>query len=173
MEYPCLILTADYRPKSILPLSTISWQESFRLLFLKKISVLEWYDAEVHTPTTTFKIPALAAIKRFTYNKSDKTVRFSRQNIFIRDCFTCLYCDEVFSPKELTIDHVIPRSKGGENSWKNAASCCKVCNLKKGNTVGVYVPKYPPFVPDQKNLVSRKHIISDQIKHDSWRTYLE
>lgn len=172
MDYPCLILTADYRPKSLLPLSTIPWQESFRLFFLKKITVLDWYSHVVHTATTEYRIPALAAVKRFSYAKSDKSVRFTRQNIFLRDSHRCAYCGEVFVTHELTVDHLIPTSKGGKNNFFNTITACRACNSAKGDSVGVWKPLWEPFNPDYKSLIARKQIIAHQIKHASWEPFL-
>ncbi|MCM8525156.1 MAG: HNH endonuclease [Lentisphaeraceae bacterium] len=61
-----------------------------------------------------------------------REARFSRRNIFIRDNYTCQYCHKKFSPKELNIDHVIPRSRGGKTTWDNVALSCIKCNTVKG-----------------------------------------
>src|SRR5438132_6759835 len=57
----------------------------------------------------------------------------SRKNILLRDHSTCQYCGRQFTPSELTLDHVLPRSRGGESTWDNLVACCKRCNHQKGN----------------------------------------
>lgn len=169
-QYPCLILTADYRPQSVFPLSTISWKDSFRLQFLNKINVIDWYDKEIHSATKSFKIPALAAIKKFSYHQKDKTIRFTRGNIFLRDHYTCAYCHEIFDSDDLTIDHIIPTSKGGQNNWYNVTTACYDCNTKKGNSVVGWSPLHEPFKPDQKSLLTKRK--TQKILHPSWEPYL-
>jgi hypothetical protein len=57
----------------------------------------------------------------------------SRKNILLRDHSTCQYCGTQYPPSELTLDHVLPRSRGGESAWDNLVACCKRCNHRKGN----------------------------------------
>ena len=63
-----------------------------------------------------------------------KKLSFQDQCIF-RDMFTCQYCKNVFEKKDLTIDHIIPKSKGGETNWLNVTTCCKSCNLSKADKI--------------------------------------
>lgn len=65
--------------------------------------------------------------------KFSKRVRFCREHIFLRDNFTCQYCNKKLSSKLLTIDHVIPLSRGGKNKWTNVVAACSKCNNVKGN----------------------------------------
>jgi len=167
----CLILQADYRPKSLLPLSTISWQSAIRLSFLKKIKVIEWYDDVVRSPTLTMKIPAVAVIKKY-YHNYKKEIMLTKHNIFLRDVFTCQYCLNVFEPKNLTIDHVIPTSKNGSHSWENLTTSCLSCNLKKGNSIGIYKPHIYPFKPDNNLLINRKQKLNHVLLHESWKDYI-
>lgn len=166
----CLLLNADYRPLSYLPLSTISWHQAVKLSFMDKITIIERYDDwEVHSPSLTIKVPALAITKE--YMKYKKSVRFSRKNLYMRDNWTCNYCDEVFEPKDLTIDHVIPLSKGGKTIWENVTTCCSVCNGRKSDSM-LFKPLRKPFIP------SVGHILplaakTWNIRHESWKTYLQ
>ena len=85
-------------------------------------------ELAVRTPSGAIKIPRLVLLR--DYNRVPRTpLRLSRRNIFLRDEYRCQYCG---STHELTIDHVIPRSRGGESSWTNLVSCCRSCNLSKG-----------------------------------------
>jgi len=108
-----LILNANYQPLSWLPLSVIPWQQAIKLQFMDKIKVLEYYDDwQVHSPSITMNVPALAITK--DYHAFQKGVRFSRSNMYLRDLFLCQYCSGTFDDHELNIDHVQPLSKGGK-----------------------------------------------------------
>jgi len=91
-----------------------------------------------------------------------RQVRFSRQNIFLRDHNSCQYCGQQFSRKELNLDHVIPRSRGGRTSWDNIITSCLRCNRRKGghllNEVGMKL-KHPPRRPRWQavSIFSRKN----------------
>ena len=166
----CLILNQDFRPLSFLPLSAIPWQQAIRLSFLDKISVLEHYeDRDIHSPSQTFKMPALAVTREFM--KYNQTVKFSRKAVYLRDLYTCGYCDEVFADKDLTLDHVVPQSRGGKTSWTNITTACVKCNHAKGNKQ--MLPNRMPFKPEYWHIVgnSMKNP-SFQIKHPSWKPYL-
>jgi 5-methylcytosine-specific restriction endonuclease McrA len=86
----------------------------------------------IHTPSIRIRIPEvilLTTFNGFVYHE----VRFSRRNIFERDRNTCQYCGKRFSKCDLTLDHVIPRSRGGCDSWENLALACVRCNIRKGS----------------------------------------
>jgi 5-methylcytosine-specific restriction endonuclease McrA len=164
-----LILNANYQPLSWLPLSVIPWQQSVKLHFMGRISVLEYYDDwEIHSPSLTMNVPALAITK--DYHSFSKGIRFSRQNLYIRDLFQCQYCGETFEPYDLNIDHVIPLSKGGKTNWENCATSCKKCNHNKGNKL--IKPIREPFRPDYWTLTARRKQFNYNIKHKSWLDYV-
>ncbi len=87
----------------------------------------------IKSPSVAILIPD--AIYLPYYESLPKTeVVFSRQNLLLRDKFRCQYCGKLLkNPKDRTIDHVIPKSRGGKTVWTNVVLCCKKCNLKKGN----------------------------------------
>ena len=165
----CLILNADYRPLCYLPLSTIPWQQAVKLSFLDRIKILETYDDwVVHSPSTTMRVPALAITKE--YMKYKRAVRFSRKNLYLRDLYQCQYCGETCDTHELTIDHVIPVSKGGKTTWDNCVTACYDCNFEKGNKH--QLPRRLPFKPSYWHLVgANAEKLGWHIKHPSWRDY--
>jgi 5-methylcytosine-specific restriction endonuclease McrA len=78
------------------------------------------------------KLPSIIALK--DYVPHNHIPAFTRFNVFLRDDFTCQYCyDKKFSTKELTFDHLIPRSKGGLTNWENVVTACSHCNWTKGS----------------------------------------
>ena len=101
-----------------------------------------------------------------------KQVNFTRRNLYKRDNYTCQYCVEGFTPRDLTIDHVIPRSRGGVNNWNNCVTSCESCNSKKANRTPqesgmtlVKQPKTPKWTPIAGMLPA--------MRPDSWDKFLK
>ena len=105
---PALVLNADYRPLSYYPLSLWSWQDSIKSVFLDRVVIINNYDRVIRSPSFSMKLPSVIALKNYIRPQSDPN--FTRFNVFLRDKFSCQYCG---SSKELTFDHLLPRSKGG------------------------------------------------------------
>ena len=129
-SHPALVLNADYRPLSYLPLSLWSWQDAVKAAWLDRVQIIAEYDHIVRSPTTEIRIPSVVVLR--DYIKPQKTVAFTRFNLFLRDEFTCQYCGV---GHDLTFDHVIPRAHGGITSWENVVAACQKCNLVKGSRV--------------------------------------
>jgi 5-methylcytosine-specific restriction endonuclease McrA len=92
----------------------------------------EMHDPDVvHTISRRIRIPRVIILQ--VYDRFPRVnVRFSRQNIYLRDKLTCQYCGKKFQRSDLNLDHVIPRSRGGRTTWENIVCSCVACNLKKG-----------------------------------------
>ena len=122
-----LKLDATYRP-----IGVVDCLEALVMCIVGKATAVEEYEEEISSPSITFKIPSVIVLK--TVVKFISTgIRPSRNNILWRDKDQCQYCGVIESARDMTIDHVIPRSRGGENTWSNLVTCCKRCNQKKGN----------------------------------------
>lgn len=86
----------------------------------------------IHSPSLKIMVPRV--IRLLTYDKLPKhDVRLTRKSLYKRDKYVCQYCGHKFSTEELTIEHIVPRSKGGRNTWENLVAACIPCNRKKGN----------------------------------------
>jgi len=165
-----LVLNADGQPYSVLPLSTISWQESIKYLILEKVHVLEWYDEwMVSSPNWETKVPAVVMIKR--YIKKNADVRFSKYNVMLRDNFRCQYCGIDVTRSTATMDHVLPVSRGGPTTFENVVTSCGPCNTSKGNNL-LPVPKRIPTKPNYYELVKNKENLDMKLKHPSWSKFL-
>ena len=163
------MLNSDFNPISILPLSVVSWQHAIKLHFLDRIQILEEYDDwEIRSEYLTMKVPAVAVTK--DYFKFKKAAKFSRSNLFLRDLYQCQYCGDTFDHKDLTLDHVKPRSKGGKTNWENSVTACKPCNFRKGTHD--WKPMRAPYKPDHFQLINKWRQRPIQVRHPSWYTYL-
>jgi 5-methylcytosine-specific restriction endonuclease McrA len=102
-----------------------------------------------------------------------QTRALSRKNILLRDRNTCQYCCKVMSSGELTLDHVMPRSRGGLSTWENLVACCHECNRRKGNHLAHEANMKLLREPRPFNLHTSRHIMRLMGHSDSkWRKYL-
>ena len=135
------------------PLKIISWMKAMILVVLGKVEVVEAYDRIIHSASLALPLPAVVKLRRNVPRRPQR-VKFSRQNIFFRDDFTCQYCNRQHPSYRLTYDHVVPRSKGGKTNWTNIVTSCIPCNLKKGNRLPqaaslrlLRLPEEPRWLP--------------------------
>jgi 5-methylcytosine-specific restriction endonuclease McrA len=127
---PVLLLDASYRP-----IKEISWKKAMTLFFQEKIEIIKEYENMwIKSPKKSYKVPAVVRLVNFIF-KYPFGVKLTRYNIFIRDMGQCQYCSKKLNKKRFTVDHVIPKSKGGESSWENLVACCHKCNSLKGDTL--------------------------------------
>mgnify|MGYP003139154920 FL=1 len=137
-----LVLDSSYRP-----IKQISWQKAMTLFFQNKIEVIrEYEDTWINSPTKKFKLPAVIRLINYIF-KLPWGIKLTRTNIFIRDKGCCQYCDKKLNKSRFTIDHVIPRAKGGKSTWENLVCSCAKCNAQKGdktlNELGIKLKKKP------------------------------
>ncbi|RYZ72219.1 MAG: HNH endonuclease, partial [Proteobacteria bacterium] len=123
-----LILNSSYQP-----VKSVSWQKALILWFQGKVEVIEYHQtAQARTSQSSFKLPSVLRLKRYVTPRRAARLKFSRENIYLRDNHTCQYCAKSFSAKELTLDHVVPASKFGRKDWTNVVTACRPCNHRKG-----------------------------------------
>jgi 5-methylcytosine-specific restriction endonuclease McrA len=99
------------------------------LLDRGKAEVLEHGDGVLHSPTQSIKRPSVIRLV-YMIKRPRPKARLTRREVFIRDGYACQYCGA--RTKDLTIDHVVPRSRGGKHTWENLVSACRACNHRKG-----------------------------------------
>jgi len=112
------------------PIGVIGWQEAFLLTWLDKAWAAEYSNRWVRSAKKTFQIPSVIVLFKYI-DKKFFTLSCSRKNILIRDTNQCQYCARFFREGNLTIDHVIPKSRGGRTEWNNVVAACVSCNQKK------------------------------------------
>ena len=112
---PALVLNAVFRPLNYFPLSLWSWQDSVKSVFLNRVNVISEYDKVIHSPSWAINLPSVISLKEYVH--LTRRPAFTRFHVFLRDRFTCQYCDREFPTPLLTFDHVTPRSRGGRTQW--------------------------------------------------------
>jgi 5-methylcytosine-specific restriction endonuclease McrA len=140
-----LVLNYDYTP-----LNVTSTRRGFVLVDKGKAEIVKSDENPIYAGYTTYIRPLI--IRLLSYIKFNrKTTRVNRARIYKRDNYECVYCE---SKKQLTLDHVIPKSRGGGNEWTNLVTSCFKCNLRKGNRTpeeANMVMRKKPYVPSMMN----------------------
>lgn len=158
-----LVLNSDYQA-----LGVCSVERAFILVLLSKAEMLsENPIRKLKSVTGDFQFPSI--IRLFRYIKLPyKRVNLSRHNIFKRDGNRCVYCN---SKENLTIDHVIPRSQGGRDSWDNLVTACQKCNSKKGSMTPEQAGMKMRHEPFRPSFVMYLSSFSGSVRED-WKPYL-
>lgn len=167
---PTLVLNADFRPLSYYPLSLWSWQDAIKSVFLDRVNVVANYDKVISSPSLQINLPSVVSLK--SYIKPQNNPAFTRFNLFLRDRFTCQYCSKT---KDLTFDHLIPRSRGGRTTWQNVVTACSDCNLRKANRMPAQInmhPRQKPYRPSVFDLNNNGRAFPPNYLHESWMDYL-
>lgn len=174
-----LVLNSDGAPLSHIPLSTRTWRDAFDQVFKGKAKVLKEYDDWIiRSQHLELHVPSI--IMTTKYVKYSKQLKYSRNNIYLRDDFTCQLqitrgCKEskgLVKHELLTVDHVVPKDSGGGTSWTNICTACKECNNMKGNDARI-VPKKKPHKPSYYELLAKRKNLPIQIKDPEWKYYLD
>jgi 5-methylcytosine-specific restriction endonuclease McrA len=167
LQEPVLVLNATYEPVNVTAVRRAL------VLLLKGVATTEEEDGMfIHSSQLTFRIPSvirLLQFRRIPY----QTRALSRKNVLLRDRYTCQFCGRIMPAHELTLDHVIPRSRGGRTDWDNLVACCHRCNNLKGDRLpeeaGLRLLRPPrPFTLHTSRQIMRMMGRSDE----RWRKYL-
>lgn len=158
-----LVLNTNYSPLMI-----CTARRAICLKYLEKVEILETYNDKVHSPSISLNLPSIIKLRDFVHYNSMNVV-MSRKNIMIRDKHTCQYCGSKTS--SMTIDHIIPKHRGGNDNWENLITACQQCNKKKGNLSPEEAKMSLNRQPRKPN---RIHYFQQFINHDqtAWRPYL-
>ena len=173
--YPALVLNADFRPLSSHPLSTWGWRDAMTAVFFDRVTVLASYDRSARTAGgRAIPLPSVVLLRK--YVSPVRRVSVTRYGIFTRDGHRCSYCLETKATSELTFDHVVPRSRGGESTWENLASACMPCNFRKANRTPQEAKMpllQPAYEPTQAGLYAKGMEIGlrDDIP-ETWLDYI-
>jgi 5-methylcytosine-specific restriction endonuclease McrA len=167
LQDPVLVLNATYEPINVTAVRRAI------VLVLKGVATTEEEDGHfIHASQFAVRVPSvirLLEFRRIPY----QTRALSRKNVLLRDRYTCQFCGRVMPAHELTLDHVIPRSRGGHTDWDNLVACCHRCNNLKGDRMpdetGLRLMRPPrPFTLHTSRQIMRMMGRSDE----RWRKYL-
>ena len=167
MQTPVLVLNASYEPINICAARRAI------VLVLKGLAMPEEENGhDLHAARITMRVPSV--IRLLEYRRIPHQTRaLSRKNILLRDRNICQYCGQVMASSELTLDHVVPRSRGGSSTWENLVACCHPCNRKKGNQLLVETNMKLLKEPRPFTLHTSRHIMRMIGRSDNkWRKYL-
>lgn len=177
--------------RSWIPIHIVDWKKAMSLIYTENAHAIckeflsytygDWINFsikaddynKVRTTSTAIAIPEIIVLTN--YNSIPKRdIKFSRQTVFERDKFICQYCGQTFNVKELTMDHIIPKSQGGKSSWLNIVSCCVPCNSRKANRTPVqagmkliHSPQEPRWLNPITKLHGKVHICK------SWNHFMD
>ena len=161
-----LVLNQDYEP-----LNVTNLPRAFRLVFGAKAEILEYDHQIIHTPRQEFHAPSVIRLQHRVHRPRPR-VKLTRREVLARDRHTCQYCGHQGS--DLTLDHILPRHRGGSHSWENLVAACKPCNHRKGgktlDEVRMRLSR-PPFEPRSDIYSLFTPYLGDE-RNETWRTYL-
>lgn len=167
LRRPVLVLNASYEP-----IHVCAVRRALILLVKGMASTEEAGEGRVHSPSQSLAVPSV--IRLLEYRRIPRQMRaISRKNILIRDQYTCQYCNKQFGAGDLTLDHVVPRSRGGNNTWENLVACCLRCNNRKGDRLPVEAQMRLQRQPKPFNLHTSRSLMRQMGNHqENWRKYL-
>ena len=158
-----LVLNQSYEP-----LMVINAKRAIVLIIKEKVKMLEKYSENIRSVQNSFDLPSVIRLNFYVHLKY-KDIVLNRHNILKRDDYRCQYCAKQATP--LTIDHIVPKNKGGKDSWENLVAACSKCNTRKGDTLLKHMdmkllkkPRKPSKLFQLQTYVNKKQ--------DNWKQYL-
>ena len=163
LDAPVLVLNQNYQP-----LNVCNARRAVVLIGLEKAELMENGRGDIHSVSSTFQVPSVIRLIRMV-KRPLMHRRLSRRAVFYRDNFTCQYCET--ESRTMTLDHILPRSRGGSHSWDNVVSACIPCNHRKAGSTPkeagmrlIREPKAPR--PNSYYLFHHRSILSE------WRPFI-
>ena len=167
LHRPVLVLNSSFEPINVCAARRAV------VLVLKGVAAAEEHSTgHVHSARAAIKVPSV--IRLLEYRRIPHQTRaLSRKNILMRDRYTCQYCMKTMSSGDLTLDHVMPRSRKGETTWENLVACCHPCNNRKGSRTPEEAGMRLARAPRPFSLHTSRHLMRLLGKSDDqWRKYL-
>jgi len=122
-----LVLNSAY-----LPINAVSWKKAIGWIFEGKAETIYEKDTWIKSPSTKIKLPSVVRLRNVSIIPV-VDLKCNKKNVFLRDNYTCQYCNQKIQKSKITIDHVYPRRKGGKTTWENVVAACPDCNVRKAD----------------------------------------
>jgi 5-methylcytosine-specific restriction endonuclease McrA len=182
LERPTLVLNRNWQPVNVATVAralVLLWNEAARVVDVADYQMFTWNDwsklrpegdeAFVQATSMRLRVPEVIALSSYDHMPAS-AVTFSRRNIFKRDHYVCQYCGNQPGTDELTIDHVVPRAKGGVSNWTNCVLACVTCNKRKADRAprdaGMMLRRQP-IRPTWKPVYADHHV-----RLESWSKFI-
>ncbi len=167
MNAEVLVLNASYEP-----LHVVSTRRAILLLLKEKAELVEATDQCIRAASAAFPRPLVIRLRQYIKLPRNLSLPLTRRLVYARDQYTCQYCGGHFGAANLTLDHVTPKSRGGQKTWENIVTACKRCNQLKGNRTPDEAHmrlRRPPYRPRYVALVWLK---SPERRPSAWEKYI-
>ncbi len=161
-----LVLNATYEP-----LNVVSVKRAIVLLLKEKAELVEAAEAKLRSEKFSLPVPLVIRLVYFVKIPRRVTLPITRRGVFSRDHYTCQYCGATPPLEGLTVDHVVPRSRGGKTIWENITTACEKCNGRKGNRTPVEAEMKLRTKPDRPRYVAIVALAGAEIKQ-AWNKYM-
>jgi 5-methylcytosine-specific restriction endonuclease McrA len=161
-----LVLNATYEP-----LSVVSVRRAVVLLLKEKAEIVEAAEAELRSEHVSIPRPLVIRLVYYVRIPYRVSIPLTRRTVLARDHYTCQYCGKHPPRKELTVDHILPRSRGGYTTWDNVVAACQCCNGRKGSRTPEEANMSLRSKPAQPRYVALAMIESPDARH-AWRKYI-
>ncbi len=162
-----LVLNATYEPLNIVPI-----RRAIILLLKEKAEIVEAAEGRLRSEKLSLPVPLVIRLVYYVKIPRRFGPPLSRRTVLLRDNYICQYCGRRYSSGHLTVDHVLPRSRGGKTAWKNVVTACKSCNGRKGDhtpeEVGMSLlarPRRPQYVA--------LALLGEVRENEIWRKYIK
>lgn len=167
MNIHVLVLDSGYQP-----VERTTWQDAIVKVFKGAAEVVEYYaDKVVHSASEEWQVPSVIRLVEYLVTNKKK-IKFSRANIFARDKGKCQYCGKAEKLNTYTMDHVVPRARGGVTKWENIVVCCWDCNQKKSSRTLEQVGMRLRTKPSRPTNLRQQFDWIDKNIPETWRDYL-
>jgi 5-methylcytosine-specific restriction endonuclease McrA len=183
LNAPVLVLNRGY-----LPVRVTTVRHAFMMLFMGRARALDaayepldfaaWMascpcdgDELLGTTSGPVRVPRVLLLSE--YNRVPRApLRLSRRNIFLRDDYTCQYCRSRLPARDLNLDHVLPRCRGGRSTWENLVTSCRVCNLRKGRATPEECGMALRRVPSRPSWTVVAQLARTRTRYEQWAPFL-
>jgi 5-methylcytosine-specific restriction endonuclease McrA len=163
VAHQVLVLNATYEP-----INVCSLQRAIVLVLKNKAEVLERSPRRMRSSTRSWPTPHVIRLMYYVRVPRHESRKITRRAVFARDGYVCQYCG---SPSRLTMDHMVPRSRGGRSSWDNVVTSCAPCNVRKGDRLPAEVEMFPRSLPIPPGPTIFIAVAAPQ-RPKSWEPYL-